>query len=311
MRNDNVSSKVSFLAYLANRPYWAMLRSSVEQFYTRLSLELAEGISEGDVTDSLALLKDEQKEAALAVVAERFASFSSAAPSATKIAVIPIQGSLGNDSFWSDTTYAFLQDAVEKAANNPEIGEIILLVDSPGGEVAGLPETADVINAATKVKTVTAVVSGIAASAAYWLASQATSIVLTPSGEVGSVGVLMVHADITKMLDKAGVKLTPISAGKYKTEFFPFTPLTEEAQKSAQEGIDALYGQFLSTIARGRGSRVTAEMKANNYGDGRMLSASDAYNGGLVDKVASVRELFKERTTRARLISQLKGLDLV
>jgi signal peptide peptidase SppA len=282
-----------------------MLRSRVEQLYTRLSIDLIDG----DIQRVNELCtQNEQKKAVIAAVSDRFIS---TAPTGTKIAVIPVQGSLGNDAFWSDTTYAFVQDAVEKAANDPQIGEIILLVDSPGGEVTGLPETADVINAATKKKTVTAVISGMAASAAYWLASQATSVVLTPSGEVGSVGVIMIHADITKMLDKAGVKITPITAGKYKAEFAPFTPLTEDAIQTAQADVDLIYGQFLSTIARGRGSRVTADMKANNYGEGRMFSASDAINGGLVDKIASVRDLFKQRTTKARLTSQLKGLDLI
>ncbi|HEY3624859.1 MAG TPA: S49 family peptidase, partial [Terracidiphilus sp.] len=67
----------------------------------------------------------------------------------------------------------------------------------------GLPETADVIHAANRVKPVRAFVTGIAASAAYWLASQASSITLTPSGEVGSVGVLDLHADISKALENA------------------------------------------------------------------------------------------------------------
>jgi ClpP class serine protease len=124
---------------------------------------------------------------------------------------------------WGGTAYPDIQDAVERASSDPSVTEIIMLVDSPGGDVAGLPETASIIAQAGQVKPVTAMVTGMAASPAYWLASQANTIVLTPSGEVGSVGVLTIHADITKMLDRAGIKLTTIQASKYKTDFSPFS----------------------------------------------------------------------------------------
>ena len=121
----------------------------------------------------------------------------------------------------------------------------------------GLPETADVIHAANMIKPVRAFVTGIAASAAYWLASQASTITLTPSGEVGSVGVLDLHADISKALENAGVKLTAVTAGEHKVERAPFTPLSDDAKTHMQAGVNAWYGDFLSAIRRGRGARVS------------------------------------------------------
>jgi signal peptide peptidase SppA len=159
------------------------------------------------------------------------------------------------------------------------------VIDSPGGSVLGLPETADVIHAANRVKPVRAFVTGIAASAAYWLASQASSITLTPSGEVGSVGVLDMHADISKALENAGVKLTAVTAGEHKTERAPFTPLSDDAKAHMQAGVNAWYGDFLSAIRRGRGMRVSA---SSNYGGGRMLSAREAVAAGMVDFVSSL-----------------------
>ena len=129
-----------------------------------------------------------------------------------------------------------------------------LVIDSPGGSVLGLPETADVIHPANRVKPVRAFVTGIAASAAYWLASQASTITLTPSGEVGSVGVLDIHADISKALENSGVKLTAVTAGEHKVERAPFTPLSDDARAHMQEGVNCVVrGLSFNRSAEGAG----------------------------------------------------------
>jgi signal peptide peptidase SppA len=195
--------------------------------------------------------------------------------------LIPIVGVLGQSSDWfADTPYEQIRQDVRRALADPQAKTIDLIVDSPGGSVLGLPETADVIQAANRVKPVRAFVTGIAASAAYWLASQASTISLTPSGEVGSVGVLDLHSDVTKMLDDAGVKITAVHAGQHKVERAAFTPLSDEAKAHMQTGVNAWYSDFLAAVRKGRGARVSA---SSNYGGGRMLSAKDALSQGLVD----------------------------
>lgn len=194
--------------------------------------------------------------------------------------MVHITGVLGQGDVWADTDYANIRASVRQQLKDPSVKTIDLYVDSPGGSVLGLPETADTIFAANKVKPVRAFVNGIAASAAYWLASQASTITLTPSGEVGSVGVLDLHADISKALDSAGVKITAVTAGEHKVERAPFTALTDDAKSHMQQGVTAWYGDFLSAIRRGRGERVRTD---SNYGGGRMLSARTALALGMVD----------------------------
>lgn len=198
---------------------------------------------------------------------------------------IGVFGVLGQSDWYSDTDYQDIRANVRRALADPSVHTIDLVIDSPGGSVLGLPETADAIHAANRVKPVRAFVSGIAASAAYWLASQASSITLTPSGEVGSVGVLDLHTDITGALDQAGVKITAVTAGPHKTERAPFTPLSEDAKAHMQSGVDAWYGDFLSAIKRGRGARVPAN---STFGNGRMLSSREAVAAGMVDFVSSL-----------------------
>lgn len=198
---------------------------------------------------------------------------------------VGIFGVLGQSDWFADTDYSAVRATVRRALADPSVKTIDLVVDSPGGSVLGLPETADVIHRANKVKPVRAFVTGIAASAAYWLASQASTITLTPSGEVGSVGVLDLHADISKALDASGVKITAVTAGEHKVERAPFTPLTDAAKEHMQTGVNRWYGDFLSAIRRGRGARVSA---TSNYGGGRMLSAKDALRDGLIDFTGGV-----------------------
>ena len=199
---------------------------------------------------------------------------------------IGVFGVLGQSDWFADTDYTAVRQSVKRALADPTVKTIDLFVDSPGGSVLGLPETADAIHAANRVKPVRAFVTGIAASAAYWLASQASTISLTPSGEVGSVGVLDLHADISKALDNAGVKLTAVTAGEHKVERAPFTPLSDAAKENMQAGVNAWYGDFLSAVRRGRGARVSA---TGNYGGGRMLSAKDALAAGMVDFLGGIQ----------------------
>jgi signal peptide peptidase SppA len=192
---------------------------------------------------------------------------------------------LGQNDWFADTDYADVRASVKRQLADPSVRTIDLVIDSPGGSVLGLPETADVIHAANRIKPVRAFVSGIAASAAYWLASQAGTIALTSSGEVGSVGVLDLHADISKALDSSGVKITAVTAGPYKTERAPFIPLSDDAKANMQTGVNAWYGDFLSAVRRGRGARVRTD---SNYGGGRMLNSRDALALGMVDFIGGV-----------------------
>ena len=193
---------------------------------------------------------------------------------------IGVFGVLGQNDWFADSDYRQIRADVERLKNDPNIKSIDLVIDSPGGSVTGLPETGDVIARANRVKPVRAFVTGIAASAAYWLASQASTIRVTPSVEVGSIGVLDLHADVSKALDIAGVKLTAIHAGEHKIERAPFSPLSDGARAEMQRGVDSWYGDFLAAVRRGRGARVS---QTANYGGGRMLSAKDALATGLVD----------------------------
>lgn len=175
--------------------------------------------------------------------------------------------------------------AIDKAAADSAVKAIILHVDSPGGSVAGAGELAAKVRAARDIKPIIAQVDSQAASAAYWVASQATEVVATPGGSVGSIGVVALHEDVSAMLEAQGVRPTLISAGKYKTEGNPFAPLDDEALSHFQSIVDDAYGDFVAAVAAGRGTTIkTVEA---SYGQGRVLLAKKALAAGMVDRIAT------------------------
>jgi signal peptide peptidase SppA len=178
------------------------------------------------------------------------------------------------------------------ALTSTDIGAIVLDIDSPGGLVSLVQETAAEIRAARGVKPIVAVCNTLAASAAYWIAAQADEIVCTPSGECGSVGVYMVHEDWSKFNADFGVEPTYISAGTYKTEGNPDEPLSKDGEKAWQEEVDDIYGAFLASVAAGRG--ITAAQVQSNYGEGRCLLAPRALEAGMCDRLDTLETVVGE-----------------
>jgi signal peptide peptidase SppA len=204
------------------------------------------------------------------------------------VAVIPIHGAIERRSsflgeLFGSASLESLRAQLRGALADPEVRGIVLSVDSPGGTAAGVQELAAEIRAARGTKPILAHVDITAASAAYWLATQADEVVVTPSGQVGSVGAYAIHEDVSAALDKAGIKITIVSAGEHKVEGNEFEPLTDEARQAIQERVDAVYEQFVADVARGRNT-TSAKVKAD-YGKGRMLLANDALAAGMVDAI--------------------------
>lgn len=180
---------------------------------------------------------------------------------------------------------AWLADFRELVAD-PSVGTIVLNVDSPGGSVDLVTETAQAIRDSRKSKHIVAVANTLAASAAYDLAAQADELYVSPSGMVGSIGVFLAHEDISQMLEQEGVKVTLISAGKYKTEGNSFEPLSDEARAAKQKLVDSYYQLFVADVAKGRG--VDTSTVEASYGQGRVLTARAAVQAGMVDGVQSL-----------------------
>jgi signal peptide peptidase SppA len=224
------------------------------------------------------------------------------------VAVIPLHGVISPQPSLLDLLFGaqgrglagFMSD-LEMAALDDDVHSIVMDINSPGGLVDGVPEAADKIAEIREgSKRIVAVANTTAASAAYWLASQADEVVVTKSGQVGSIGVYSVHRDMSEAYAKEGVRHTIISAGKYKLEGSPYAPMDDEAKQAAQAAVNDYYDMFVADIARGR--QVERAAVTDGYGQGRLLPADRAVRAGLADRKATlgqvVRELSKPQAER-------------
>ncbi len=227
------------------------------------------------------------------------------------VAVIPLRGVIAHRMSMMDESSGGMSAErftrmVQTAAADPGISAIVLDVDSPGGTVNGIADAAQAVYDARQTKRVVAVANGQMASAAYWVSSQADEIVAAPGlldTSIGSIGVYTIHTDTSSALEKAGIKPTIISAGKYKTAGNPFEPLSAEERANMQGRVDAAYNAFISDVARGRG--VSPSAVRNGYGEGRALSAVDAKRAGLVDRIASMDETIRQaQSAGPRMLGQ-------
>ena len=228
------------------------------------------------------------------------------------IAVLPLFGVLAHranmvtNASGGTSLQKFSRD-LSALANDPNIGAIIIDIDSPGGSVTGLEETAAQIAEAVKRKTVIAHANAMAASGAYWLGSQSSELWITPSGQVGSIGVLAMHQDVSQAFESKGVKTTFITAGRYKAEGAPEQPLTEEARDYMQERVDQYYDSFVKAVARGR--HVSEKEVRNGFGQGRAVGAQQALRSGMVDGIGTLENVV-DRIARGQITGNGKRARL-
>lgn len=196
--------------------------------------------------------------------------------------------------------------AFGQVANDSTVSAIVIEIDSPGGRVDLVPETAAMIrNARREGRPIVAVANTIALSAAYWIASAADEVVVSPSGAVGSIGVYTVHEDVSAALEAEGVTVSLISAGPRKVEGNPFQPLDDVGRAALLANVTTFYGMFAADVAKGRGVPVATvkadpESSDKNFGGGRAVLAQEALKLGMVDRVATLEETVARLTKGGR-----------
>lgn len=248
--------------------------------------------------DLVRFIAEETGEKILAVEPDRMgADPREPAAGGAGIAVIGVHGpliprSLNFGFFGRVPGMDAIRAQLAQAAADPNIVAIVLDVNSPGGTYAGTPETANAVRLANEAKPVIAVVDSLAASAAYFIASQAREIAVTPSGEVGSIGVLAMHLDFSRQLEQEGVTPTIIRSRSSKADLNPFEPLSDDARAALQASVMEADEEFLKAVAKGRGMTAgKVRQLVDENGLGRVVGAKRAVSLGLADRVATMGEV--------------------
>jgi signal peptide peptidase SppA len=194
-------------------------------------------------------------------------------------------------------TYEEATMQLREATANPAIGAIVLDWDSPGGSVAGATELAREVLRARTIKPVISQANFQMCSAAYWVGACATEIVAAPSAMLGSIGVYSIHEDLSVALQQAGIKLTYISAGKFKVDGNEAEPLSETARTTLQTHVDQAYARFVGDVAKGRG--INEAVVRSGYGQGTSVTADEALALGMIDRIATVDDTLGSLLTTA------------
>lgn len=186
-------------------------------------------------------------------------------------------GGTGLDAVMRDFRVAEASSAVDR---------IVMLFDTPGGVVSGLGEAADVIRNAQKP--VTAYVTGMAASAGYWLAAQASQIIVDRSAQVGSIGVVysMSRQEAADSNGRRVYEIVSSNAPNKRPD-----PSTEDGRAAIQADVDALEKVFMADVARGR--NVSLATVRSEFGRGAAVSAARAVELGMADKIGTLESVLK------------------
>lgn len=202
------------------------------------------------------------------------------------VGVVRIEGAIGaGERASADNIIAVL----ERAFSNPNVKGLVLHIDSPGGA----PVEAERISAAIASlkakhkKEVVAVINNIGASAAYMIALAADKIVAAKYSFVGSIGAIMAPWQLDKAIAKADVAQRVYASGKLKAFLNPFTPVSPDVDRKAQQLVDQMGGFFLSEVKARRGALLKTTV---DIGTGELWPGPEALELGLIDGVATVDE---------------------
>ena len=195
------------------------------------------------------------------------------------------------------------RERVLKALHQVEEREcpaLLLRIDSPGGTVGDSQEIhGALLRLREKGCKVVASFGNISASGGVYVAMGAERIVANPGTITGSIGVILRGNDLSRLLERVGVRFDTVKSGLYKDILSPDRGLTENERQLLQELIDSSYNQFVAAVAAGR---ALTEEQVRSFADGRVFSGAQALELGLVDVLGD------EEVAR-RLAAELAGLD--
>jgi protease-4 len=196
----------------------------------------------------------------------------------SRIGIIPIEGTIM-------TSDEILKD-LRKFQKKSSIKAIVLRINSPGGAVAPAQEIYREIEKIKKKKPIVVSMETVGASAAYYIASNATRVVCSRGTITGSIGVIMMLPDIHKIAEKIGVGVNIVKAGKFKDIGSGFKPLTEDEKNLLETFAVEIHDQFIADVATGRKEKIEIN-KLREIADGRFFSGEKAREYGLVDNIGN------------------------
>ncbi len=221
------------------------------------------------------------------------------------VAHISLNGPLQKhvSSFSGGTSTVLARQDVRAASRDPDVGAILLRIESPGGTFSGNSELANEIEKAASTKPVFAYINDLGASAAYWIASAASEVMANKEALVGSIGTYASVTDYSGAAAAEGIKVHVIRAGSFKGMGTPGTEITAEHLAEMQRHVDSRNQFFLEAVTKGR--KVSMDYVKSQLADGRLHTASEAIGLKLIDSIATLEDAHAK--AKASFSSKPKG----
>lgn len=212
------------------------------------------------------------------------------------VAVINVKGQLVNADKWylkyfGLVGYPHIQDSIAKVMAQPEITDVVFNYDTPGGQANGVNEVAAQMQELMKVKNVHSFNSGMMASGGYWLGVTPglKNITADKMAVTGSIGVLVVHTDMSGYYKDMGIKHTILRKGEFKALVSPLEPLSDKAKAQIDHQMNFIYDHFTQHIANSLG-RTQADVQ-EKLGTGQVWLGQEAVDVGAISKISTLSEI--------------------
>ncbi|RJP42395.1 MAG: signal peptide peptidase SppA [Phycisphaerales bacterium] len=212
-----------------------------------------------------------------------------------KIAVVDIDGLIVSGRAPTlfgegDNPVSRLLEQLDKARKDDRVKAVLVRINSPGGAVTASGLMYDEIRyfRDKSGKPVVAVMMDVAASGGYYVACACDEIVAQPTTVTGSIGVIMQTFDASGTLQKIGLASDAITSGPHKDSGSPLRQMRPQERELFQQIVDDMYEKFVAVVVKGR-PRLD-EARVRSLADGRVYTAGQALECGLIDRIATLRE---------------------
>lgn len=226
--------------------------------------------------------------------------------SGPKILMVQIDGVIKSDpdsqsllGFSDESMVARMREELDRAREDDEIRALLLRIDSPGGTVTASDILYDEIRRFKQERNIPVVAQlmGVAASGGYYIAMAADEVVAHPTTVTGSIGVIWMNLSFAGLLEKIGVEDQTIKTGSFKDAGSMLRRMTPVERDQLQSVLDDMFTRFKMIVGRGR-TELTAEM-IDALADGRIYSANQALDNGLVDRIGTIQDAVARAESRA------------
>lgn len=201
-----------------------------------------------------------------------------------KIAVISLSGVLMKHvtSLADGTSTVLVRRDLRKAGANDDVAGVLMIIDSPGGTVAGMDDLAADVAMVRKSKPVFVFIEDRGLSGGYYAAASADRIIANRSALIGSVGAYIRIEDSSGQAEMDGIKVHAVKSAEGKGAGEPGTVIDDSVLSEAQMVVDGFHSFFVDTISKGRG---LPKAKVDSFANGKVYFAADALSVGLIDSV--------------------------